>query len=72
MCFVRTGQYLVETHLFKNLESEVVKKKIEILRKLPFKVVNYNNEVVSNIKNEALIYLWLEVYKISSWNMIFT
>ncbi len=36
--FVKIGQYLTEIQLFENLESEGAKK-IEILRKIAFKVM---------------------------------
>ncbi len=41
--FVRIGQYLAEIQLFENLESEVQKKKINILRKSPLKLSKWSS-----------------------------
>ncbi len=65
--YVRIGQYLAEIQLFKNLESEGAKKKIT------FKVVQIKF-LAMHITNQKLSFdiFTVEMYKISSWNMIFT
>ncbi len=57
--FVRIGQYSAEIQLFENLESEGAKKKIYILRKSPFKVVQMKF-LAMHITNQKLSfwYLW--------------
>ncbi len=44
--FVMIGQYLVETELFENLESEGAKKNQNI-EKITFKVVQMNSAMLS-------------------------
>ncbi len=64
--FIRIGQYLAEIQLFENLESEGAKKKIA------FKVVQIKS-LAMRITNQKLSFnIFKEMYKISSWNMIFT
>ena len=66
------GRYLAEIQLFKTQESEGAKKSQNI-EKIAFKVVQMKS-LAQHIthKNKVLIYLRQEIYKISSWNMIFT
>ncbi len=57
--------------LFENLESEDAKNLN--IEKIIFKVVQMKFlAIILLIKNLILIYLQYEMYKISSWNMIFT
>ncbi len=62
---------MAEIQLIENLESEGAKK-IKILKKIAFKVVQMKFLAMHIIKNEVLIYLQEYIYKISSWKMIFT
>ncbi len=69
--FVRIRQYLAEIQQFENLESEGAKNLN--VENIAFKVVQFKSlEMhINNEKRKFLMYLQLEIYKISSWNMIF-
>ncbi len=50
-----------------------VKKKVKILRKIAFKIVQIKFFAMHiTYQNYVFIHLRYEIYKISSWNMIFT
>ncbi len=66
----RIGQHF-EIQLFENLESEGAKK-VQMLRKISYKVVQIKFLEIRITYRQVLIYLLQEIYKISSWNMIFT
>ncbi len=51
--FVRIGQYLAETQLFENLESEDAKKQKQNIDKIAFKVVQMKS-LVMHIANQKL------------------
>ncbi len=63
---------MAEIQLFENLESEGAKKNQNI-EKITFKVVQMKF-LAMHITNKKLgFYIFtVEIYKISSWNMIFT
>ncbi len=66
--FVRIGQYLAE-----NILNLMVQNKIKISRKSPLKLSKWSSlQCILLIIHLVFIYLQLEIYKISSWNMIFT
>ncbi len=69
--FVRIGQY-AKIQLFENLESKGAKKNLNI-EKISFKVVQMKS-LATHLTNQKLSFdiLWREIYKISSWNIIFT
>ncbi len=66
-------QYLVEIQLFEYLESEGAKKKNLNIEKMAFKVVQIKF-LAMHITNQNLSFdaFILNIYKISSWNRIFT
>ncbi len=66
------GQYLAEIQLLENLESEGVKKNRNI-EKIALKVVQMKF-LAMHITNQKLSFdpFTVGIYKISSWNMIFT
>ncbi len=65
------GHYLAEIQLFENLESEGAKNLN--IEKIAFKVVQMKF-LAMNITNQKLSFdiFTVGIYKISSWNMIFT
>ncbi len=63
--------YLAEIQLYDNLESEGAKNRN--IEKNIFKVVKMKFLAMHiTKKNEVLIYSQWDIYKISSWSMIFT
>ncbi len=72
---VRIGQYLAKINicpLFENLESEGAKKN-QNTEKNTFKVVQIKSLAMHITKQKLSFDIFMvEIYKISSWNMIFT
>ncbi len=71
--FVRIGgQYLAKIQLFENLESEGIKKNLNI-EKIAFKVVQMKF-LAMHITKQKLSFdiVMVGIYKIPSWNTIFT
>ncbi len=71
--FVMIGRYLAEIQLFVNLESEGAKSKKNLsIEKITFKV-DQMKFLAMHITNQKLSFdIFTVMYKISSWNMIFT